>query len=863
VTTPSFPLRSLLELDDTKTMSSSTAQKQQLAAALKQVSPNIDNGRLLSWATELQSHGIASAHDIAELDAATFDELSDAVKHLGLPMKAALRKIRDSLAPSPATASATTAQPRSTTMPQQQSRAGGVGIGAATFGAIAMSGVGNIGEEQRAAVGSAVMGAVVKHVAPGLSGAVAGGVGDLASQLAMCHAALQVTLGILNEIRRMCVQAKANREKCVALAKLVGSLQLPLHEVGRLMQSNAISEHRAPHISNELESTQSAVTEARAVLVAYVEIRDKKGFIMRVKEVLISGRMAEEFQRVSSAITLSYDALHKLLGVLAAVDALGRGGGGAPALAAPTESSDKLVAEANQLDLHNLHKDLVALVGGQRELDVELHAVGWKVDELHRAVASQLERIEVEIKIMSRELSDVKHMIQTVLEQKARETKRSAGAAFANAAAAPFWEQHVMGIVGDSDSILWADFAATVFNLLAPLGINKPSWLAIEPTLRAHFDANRDNRITRAEYDKATSKPRAATVLELCYGLLLQVQQHQQQLQHQASAPAASSAASSRKLNRSTTVLSSASVQEALAAERARVGPNYLPMTKWHAALVAELSADFGSDAKTRYAFMCVPRRVFAPEPLPRGFTEAMVYENRPISDGGFWHQSQPKIYAAALRHMRIDDDLGAFSFLCIGSGSGYFNAMVAVMQNWRGLNCGVEIREEMVTLSRTRLAAFCHQVNTSNNITIRQGNAFVSLSSHGGTFDRIYVAAAVDQSDLARLCALLSVGGIMLVPVNLGPQRQGLLLLEKRSDGSVTSQQVEAVSYRHAIKTIAHPHALAQTKDASEWVCDNCKLQFGSQHTDIKRFRCVQRCDFDFCGDCHAAASIPIIQWR
>lgn len=113
-------------------------------------------------------------------------------------------------------------------------------------------------------------------------------------------------------------------------------------------------------------------------------------------------------------------------------------------------------------------------------------------------------------------------------------------------------------------------------------------------------------------------------------------------------------------------LLSNEVVQRALAEERARAGPRYLPMTRLHAALVAQL--DFGGDSKARYAFMSVPRRLFAPEPLPSSISEADVYANRPIKYG-FWHQSQPLIYVEALKHMRINDDLGSFSFLCIGSG--------------------------------------------------------------------------------------------------------------------------------------------------------------------------------------------------
>jgi protein-L-isoaspartate O-methyltransferase len=341
-------------------------------------------------------------------------------------------------------------------------------------------------------------------------------------------------------------------------------------------------------------------------------------------------------------------------------------------------------------------------------------------------------------------------------------------------------------------------------------------------------------------------------VLEICFQLLLL---------H------AKSDATSRRLNRAETV------QSALVASRkqaeARSGPNYLPMTSRHAALVELVSAQFAGDEKARYAFMCVPRRLFAPEPLPAGITENSVYENTPIKSG-FWHQSQPTVYAEALRLMRIDDELGLFSFLCIGSGSGYFNSLVAVMQNWQGVNCGIELRSEMAALSRTRIAAFCRQVGVLNNIDIRHGNTFMSLHAQGGKFDRIYVASAVDESSAAQLCSLLSNGGIMLAPVAIpGAKYQHLCVYTKSVDGTkLTRAKGMEVNYAVAIPAVPrHPHALAGVAPdrLGPWSCGGCSVNFNTANRNVTSagYLCTKGCKIVLCADCAQIAVAPMIQWR
>lgn len=115
-------------------------------------------------------------------------------------------------------------------------------------------------------------------------------------------------------------------------------------------------------------------------------------------------------------------------------------------------------------------------------------------------------------------------MMTEIMRQKASELGASASIkkTFANPAATCFWEQRIEGLEQSNGQVLWADFSAATFNSLTPLGIDKESWLAIEPTVRARFDTNSDGTISWDEYNRATSQPHPMTIIELCQQLLLQ-----------------------------------------------------------------------------------------------------------------------------------------------------------------------------------------------------------------------------------------------------------------------------------------------------------------------------------------------------
>jgi protein-L-isoaspartate O-methyltransferase len=178
-------------------------------------------------------------------------------------------------------------------------------------------------------------------------------------------------------------------------------------------------------------------------------------------------------------------------------------------------------------------------------------------------------------------------------------------------------------------------------------------------------------------------------------------------------------------------------------------------------------------------------------------------------------------------------------------------------MPSWQGVNCVIELRDEMVALSRARLAAFCRQVNVRNNVTIRHGNAFVSLHRSRGTFDRIDVGAAVDPVDLPRLLAMLAVGSVMLVPQYFSARR-GCAREARRWHG-----REYLCIWRSLLANNQRDQASASARARQR--CASVGLR--QLQTQCLVAFAVSRC-FDtavscsHCGDCYAAVHASVIQW-
>lgn len=159
-------------------------------------------------------------------------------------------------------------------------------------------------------------------------------------------------------------------------------------------------------------------------------------------------------------------------------------------------------------------------------------------------------------------------------------------------------------------------------------------------------------------------------------------------------------------------------------------------------------------------------------------------------------------------------------AFLCIGSGTGYLCAIAAEIMGPKSLNFGkcstlqeqklvtlyygnistlayivlslmylvfphdtmegIEIHRDVIAHCQNALKAWSAKksqgadtkTSTRSHPQIVHGNGLCISSQNGEAvvgFDRIYIGAATERDDLARMSKLLSPGGILVAPGTLG----------------------------------------------------------------------------------------------
>jgi len=171
-----------------------------------------------------------------------------------------------------------------------------------------------------------------------------------------------------------------------------------------------------------------------------------------------------------------------------------------------------------------------------------------------------------------------------------------------------------------------------------------------------------------------------------------------------------------------------------------------------------------------------VPRHEFVPESERRS-----AYANRPLPIGHGQTISQPYIVALMTDLMEIAP--GA-KVLEIGSGSGY---QAAILAELAGKVYTVEIVEPLAREARERLRGY-------GNVVTKTGDGYLGWPEHA-PFDAIMVTAAPREVP-QPLIDQLKPGGRLVVPVGAQGGGQSLLLIEKRTDGTVIRRNVLAVRF-------------------------------------------------------------------
>ena len=157
------------------------------------------------------------------------------------------------------------------------------------------------------------------------------------------------------------------------------------------------------------------------------------------------------------------------------------------------------------------------------------------------------------------------------------------------------------------------------------------------------------------------------------------------------------------------------------------------------------------------------------------------AYRDHPLPIGLDQTISQPYMVGLMTQLVRPLPDNRALE---VGVGSGYQMAILAEL-------ChevyGVEILEPLASAARRRLAGLGYQ-----NVAVRCGDGYQGWPEHA-PFDVIVVSAAPDHVP-QPLLDQLAPGGRLVIPV--GRHSQELLLIEKRSDGSLLRTPVAPVQF-------------------------------------------------------------------
>jgi protein-L-isoaspartate(D-aspartate) O-methyltransferase len=161
----------------------------------------------------------------------------------------------------------------------------------------------------------------------------------------------------------------------------------------------------------------------------------------------------------------------------------------------------------------------------------------------------------------------------------------------------------------------------------------------------------------------------------------------------------------------------------------------------------------------------------------------ALAYRNSPLPIGSGQTISQPYIVALSTDLL---DPQPHHVVLEIGTGSGYQAAVLAELV--RDVYT-IEIVEGLGREARERLAGLAYR-----NVEVRIGDGYQGWPEQA-PFDGIVVTAAAPYVP-APLIAQLKPGGKMVIPVEVRPGEQELVLIHKQHDGSTTRKVILPVRF-------------------------------------------------------------------
>lgn len=183
-------------------------------------------------------------------------------------------------------------------------------------------------------------------------------------------------------------------------------------------------------------------------------------------------------------------------------------------------------------------------------------------------------------------------------------------------------------------------------------------------------------------------------------------------------------------------------------------------------------------DSETIAAMRSVPRHEFVPqEQLRRAYLNTAL----PIGHGQTISQPYVVAYMTAALELEADDRV-----LEVGTGSGYQAAVLAEIVSEVYT---IEIIEALARSATERLERLGY-----GNVTVVQGDGYYGIPERA-PFDAIIVTAAPGHVP-SPLVEQLAPGGRMIIPVGPVFSVQTLVLLERREDGTVRTEQLLPVRF-------------------------------------------------------------------
>jgi protein-L-isoaspartate(D-aspartate) O-methyltransferase len=198
---------------------------------------------------------------------------------------------------------------------------------------------------------------------------------------------------------------------------------------------------------------------------------------------------------------------------------------------------------------------------------------------------------------------------------------------------------------------------------------------------------------------------------------------------------------------------------------------------------VSDVLGKSALDERVMAVMGSVPRHEFVPVEL-----QPYAYANIPLPIGFEKTISQPFIVALMTDLLDISAN---DAVLEIGTGLGY---QAAILSRLARKVYSIEIIEELAGQAKQRLRR-----QGCSNIEVKVANGYHGWSEHA-PFDKVIVTAAPDLIP-PPLLHQLKAGGKMVIPAGL-PDAQQLVLVEKNSDGRVTTREILQVRFSQLEET-------------------------------------------------------------